>query len=108
MKINIKKFLNIFKTKERLGNKSQFCPHRDWNIMLWFLLIASLALIVASFYLFEQIKNTEIFSSAKSGISNGEVLINQNLLDSTLSSFDLKAQKTADFSGNKIIFSDPK
>jgi hypothetical protein len=81
-------------------------PHHDWMILLRIFFILTTLLIIFSLYILYQIKNDQIFTVTPKS-SEPPSLLREDLLDTTLRSFEDKAKKTLELKSKPLPYPDP-
>ncbi len=102
----LQKIQNSLYGNKTFKKKSLIAVHRDWVIILWSMFISAVVLIVFSFYLLQKIRDDEIFHVNKN-TSKNNIVVNQKLLDDTISRFVDKSKNTESVLKNKGLFIDP-
>ncbi len=81
-------------------------PHVHWRYIRCRMFILILLLIAASFYFLDKIKKEEIFQVTPQKQAP-QAILNEDLLNEVMKSFDKKAQKEAELKIKSKEFADP-
>lgn len=103
-------FKSISKFKPKIFNKSKgglnFSPHRNWIILLTAFSLLVGVLIIFSLYLLFEIRDDNIFQ-IKPTINEKPENLNEDILKSTIDSFNQKLDYTKNINDNPPVFKDP-
>ncbi|MCC6323914.1 hypothetical protein IT400_03950 [Candidatus Nomurabacteria bacterium] len=98
----------IFSHKTKNSNHSFVImrPNHDWKIVVYIFIFLSIIFIAFSFYFLTRVRNDTLFKVERTSNKNTS-LLNQELLDKTLSEFATKADKIKNFPTDPKFINDP-